>query len=66
MKCPKYAKLLLNSNTIYPIVKVHFQSAQVTLQETPKVFNTVSIKDVEFDFSDFSDIDIRTFFNMFK
>ena len=54
MKYPRYAKLLIRDNICYPVVKIHFESNQITLQEKEKVFNTVNLKNVEFDFSDFT------------
>lgn len=54
MRQPRYAKLLIRDNACYPIVNIHFETNQVTLQENEKVFNTVCIKSVEFDYSDFS------------
>ena len=54
MKEPKTAKLLLKKNTIYPVDVIHYETGLVTLAERSNVFNTVSIKNVEFDFTDFS------------
>jgi len=54
MKIPRYAKLLIRDNICYPVVNIHFESNQVTLQENEKVFNTVNLKNVEFDFSGYS------------
>lgn len=54
MKQPKYAKLLIREGICFPVIKIHFETKQVTLQEKEKVFNTVSIKNVDFDFSDFT------------
>lgn len=61
MKTPTHAKLLLGRNCKYPIEKIHFKTQQVTLRESEKVYNTVSIENVEFDFSDFTDAEIREF-----
>ena len=61
MKTPTHAKLLLDRNCKYSIEKIHFKTQQVTLRESEKVYNTVSIKSVEFDFSDFNEAEIREF-----
>lgn len=61
MKTPTHAKLLLGRNCKYPIEKIHFKTQQVTLRESEKVYNTVSIKNVEFDFSDFTEAEIMDF-----
>ncbi|WP_300939663.1 hypothetical protein [Bacteroides acidifaciens] len=61
MKTPTHAKLLLGQNCKYPIEKIHFKTQQVTLRESEKVYNTVSIKSVEFDFSDFTEAEIMDF-----
>lgn len=52
MKCPRCAKLLVRDNVCYPIVKIHFETNKITLQE--KVFTTVNFTNVEFYFSDFT------------
>ena len=52
-KIPKEAKLLID-NKIYKIDKIHFNTKQVTLKESEKVYNTVLIKYIEFVFDDFS------------
>ncbi len=54
IKRPRYAKLRIRNNICYPVVLIHFETNQVTLRENEKVFNTVNINDVEFDFSDLS------------
>ena len=54
MKSPRCAKLLIRNRICYPVVKIHFETNQVTLRENEKVFNTVDINNVEFDFGDFS------------
>lgn len=61
MKKPTHATLLLNRNCKFPVVNVHFKTQQVTLQEKEKVYNTVSIKNVVFDYSDFTESEIREF-----
>lgn len=43
----KYAKVLLGRNKIYPIYKINYETKQVTLKESEKVFLTVLWKDVE-------------------
>lgn len=66
MKEPKSAKLLLGKNKKYPIEVIHHDTQLVTLSERKNVFNTVSIKDVEFDFTGFSQEEIESFLNSFK
>lgn len=61
MKMPTHATLLLGKNVKYPIEKIHFETRQITLCEKPKVYNTVSAKDVVFDFSYFTDNEIKEF-----
>ena len=51
MKQPQYAKLLIRDNECFRIARIHYATNQVTLQESEKVYNTVSIKNVAFDFS---------------
>ena len=58
---PKVAKLLIGKNKVYPIKTIHFSTKQVTLQESDKVYNTVSIPDVEFDFSNMSQKEVSDF-----
>lgn len=36
----KYAKVLLGRNRIYPIYKINYETKQVTLKESEKVFLT--------------------------
>lgn len=66
MKEPKTAKLLLKKNTIYPVDVIHYKTGLVTLAERSNVFNTVSIKNVEFDFTDFSHEEQEIFQNLFR
>lgn len=66
MKKPKYAKLLLNKNVICPIVNIHFSTGQVTLKEKENIYNTVDIRNVEFDFSDFSETERQAFLLSFE
>lgn len=66
MKLPKNAMLLLERNISYPIAAIHFETKQVTLKESDKVYNTVSLKDVYFDYADFDECDIRIFQAMFN
>lgn len=61
MKTPTHAILLLGKNIKYPIKKIHYDTKQVTLREKPKVYNTVSVSDVVFDFSCFTDNEIKEF-----
>lgn len=61
MKTPTHAILLLGKNIKYPIEKIHYDTKQVTLCEKPKVYNTVSVGDVVFDFSCFTDNEIKKF-----
>ena len=55
LKQPQYAKLLIRDNERFRIARIHYASSQVTLQESEKVYNTVSIKNVSFDFSGFTE-----------
>ena len=66
MKEPKTAKLLLKKNTIYPVDVIHYETGLVTLADRSNVFNTVSIKNVEFDFTDFSQEEQEIFQNLFR
>lgn len=66
MKIPKYATLLLNRNVKFPIEKIHFETKQVTLREKQKVYNTVSVKNVSFDYSDLTITEIACFKNALK
>lgn len=61
MKKPKRALLLLDKNCIYPVDVIHFETKQVTLKESEKVFNTVSINNVLFDYSDLTKAEIEIF-----
>ena len=45
---PKMAKLKLGVDKVYPIVRIWWESQQVTLAEKLNSWNTVSFKDVEF------------------
>ena len=47
MEKTRFAKVLLN-NKIYPIYKINYETNQVTLKESEKVFLTVLLKDIEF------------------
>lgn len=47
MKKTRFAKVLLN-NKIYPIYKINYETNQVILKESEKVFLTVLLKDIEF------------------
>lgn len=57
---PNFAKLL-STNETFPIKAIHYSTKQVTLQESEKVFNTVSFRSVEFDFSNMSSDEIKNF-----
>lgn len=48
IEVPKMAKLKLGVNKVYPIVRIWWESQQVTLAEKLNSWNTVSFKDVEF------------------
>lgn len=61
MKVPSHATLLLNRNRKYSIDQIHFKTGQITLKESEKVYNTVSIKNVIFDYSGFSVSEIINF-----
>ena len=65
MKTPANAKLFLGRYRTFPIEKIHYKTQQVTLRESEKVYNTVSIKNVEFDFSDFTKAEIIEFQRLF-
>lgn len=65
MKTPQKALLLLGRNKSYPIVAIHFDTKQVTLKESDKVYNTVSIKDVIFDYTGLNESEIKDFQNRF-
>lgn len=65
MKQPQYAKLLIRDNECFRIAKIHYASKQVTLQEREKVYNTVSIKNVVFDFSGFTEKEKEEFCSKF-
>lgn len=66
MKKPNRALLLLERNQIYPIDVIHFDTCQVTLKESEKVYNTVSVNNVIFDYSGFSIDEINMFQKSFK
>ena len=68
MKVPKYARLVENRKCCYPIETIHYDTRLVTLRESTKlnVYNTLSIKDVEFCFDDFTQDEIDTFMGNFK
>ena len=66
MKVPKYAVLLLDRNVKLPIEKLHFETKQVTLQEKANVYNTVSVQNVSFDFSDLTNNEIEIFKRAFN
>ena len=66
IKIPKKAKLIIRSNQEYSIVNIHFKTQLITLKEREKVYNTVSIKNVEFDFSDFTQEEFVNFWRKFE
>lgn len=53
-KVPHKAKLLID-NKIYEIDKINFNTKQITLRESEKVYNTVLIKYVKFIFEGFNE-----------
>lgn len=65
-KLPTRARLLIRNREEFPVVRIHFNTNLVTLQEGDKVFNTVSIKCVEFDFSNFTKEEQEEFFKKFN
>lgn len=65
MKEPQYATLI-SENKKYLIALIHYKSAQVTLKEKEKVYNTVGISNVIFDFSSFSEDEKNTFLECFE
>ena len=62
MKTPAKALLLLNRNKEYIVHSIHFQTGQVTLKESDKEYNTVSIKNVKFDYSNFTEAEWKSFY----
>lgn len=66
MKEPKAAKIFFRENAMYPIEVIHYETGLVTLAERKNVFNTVSIKNVEFDFTGFTRQDQDSFLERFK
>ena len=55
MKTPKRATYLLREeHPVYPVIRVHFNTRLVTLQDGERSFNTVNIRNVEFDFAGFT------------
>ena len=67
MKTPKRATYLLREeHPVYTVIRVHFNTRLVTLQDGEKSFNTVNIKNVEFDFTDFTQEEKDKFMSCFK
>ena len=69
VKIPKQAKYLLrDEQPIYPIAAVHFDTDLVTLWERDqgRVYNTVDVRHVEFDFTDFTEAEQKAFLNKFE
>lgn len=58
---PQYATILLGKNEKLPIIKIHYKTKQVTLKEGEKIYNTVSFKNVIFDFDGLTERDILLF-----
>ncbi|WP_149889364.1 hypothetical protein [Akkermansia muciniphila] len=48
IQIPKMARLKLGVNKVYPIVRICWEAQQVTLEELPNLWNTVSFKNVDF------------------
>ena len=65
MREPQYAELLIKDKKRFLIVKIHYDSRQVPLKETEKVYNTVRIADVDFDFADFTEKEKEEFCRKF-
>lgn len=66
MKKPQFARLLLGVNEKFQIQNLHFDTNQVTLKENDKVFNTVSLKYVLFDYSGFTKEQVIEFENCLR
>ena len=66
MKKPTKALLLLGKNQYYKIRVIHFNTGLITLEEKENVYNTVSIKNIVFDFSDFTENEKETFLMSFS
>lgn len=67
IKIPKRATYLLNNNhPTYKIRVIHFDTRLITLQESKKSFNTVNMKNVQFDFTGFTEEDKDKFMSMFR
>ena len=68
MKVPEYARFLENRECCYPIEKIHYDTRLVTLRESTflNVYNTLSIRDVEFCFDGFTQDEIDAFMDSFK
>ena len=66
IKIPTKAKLLIRSNQECLIVAIHFKTKLITLQESEKIYNTVSMKNVELNFNNFSSEEIDAFWRKFE
>ena len=65
LKKPEYARLLIRDDICLRVEKIYFDTHQVTLRESEKVYNTVSAKNVEFEFSDFTAREKEEFYRNF-
>ena len=65
IKVPQKAKLLIRNSQECLIEVIHFKTKLITLRERKKVYNTVSIGNVEFDFTNFSPREIVIFWRKF-
>lgn len=63
---PKNVILLTKGGKRFPIKAIHFSSKQVTIEESKNIFNTVSIKDVKFDYSAMTEKEINNFKKKFN
>ena len=61
MKEPKYCFVKLCRNQTYPIVKIHYDTQQITVEEKPNVFVTFNVKDVDFFFERMNKKEIKLF-----
>ena len=63
---PKKAKLIIRNCKEYDIVKIHFDTNLITLQESTNVYNTVSVKNVIFNFDGLTKEDVERFERKFS
>ena len=66
IKTPRKAKLIIRDCKEYDIVKIHFNTNLVTLREATNLYNTVSIRDVIFNFDGLTKEDIDEFEQKFS